>query len=145
MLPVLAGVLSARGTRAFVVRGGDGIDELTTTGPSTVYESVGGRLREFTFDPASLGLPRARPGDLAGGDAAANAEVARAILAGEAGPPRDIVLLNAAAALVVAEKAGDLEEGLAAAGASVDDGRAAAVLDRWVAVSNASAPDGDRD
>jgi anthranilate phosphoribosyltransferase len=143
MLPVVAGVLSARGTRAFVVRGGDGIDELTTTGPSTVYESGGGALREFTLDPASLGLPRARPEDLTGGDAEVNAEVARAVLAGEPGAPRDIVLLNAAAALVVAEKASDLAEGLTAAAASIDDGRAAAVLERWVAASNAPPPDAD--
>jgi anthranilate phosphoribosyltransferase len=143
MLPVVAGVLSGRGTRAFVVRGGDGIDELTTTGPSTVYESRGGALREFSLDPASLGLPRARPEDLSGGDAAANAGVARAILAGETGPGRDIVLLNAAAALVVADKAGDLADGLTAAAASIDDGRAAAVLETWVAVSNAPPPDGE--
>ena len=144
MLPVLAGVLAARGTRAFVVRGGDGIDELTTTGPSTVFESEGGTLQEFTFDPTSLGLPRARPEDLAGGDAVANAEVARSILGGAAGPPRDIVVLNAAAALVVAGKAGDMAEGLTAAASAIDDGRAAAVLGRWVEVSNASSPDGDR-
>jgi anthranilate phosphoribosyltransferase len=145
MLPVVAGVLNARGTRAFIVRGGDGIDELTTTGPSTVYESAGGALREFTLDPTSLGVQQARPEDLAGGDAAANAEIARAVLAGETGAPRDIVLLNAAAALVVAGKASDLGEGLTAAAASIDDGRAAAVLEQWIAVSNAPSPDGDRD
>jgi anthranilate phosphoribosyltransferase len=145
MLPVVAGVLAARGTRALVVRGGDGIDELTTTGPSTVFESDGGTLREFTLDPASLGLARAAPEDLAGGDAAANANVARAILGGAAGAPRDIVLLNAAAALVVAGKAAQLPDGLAAAAASIDDGRAAAVLERWVEVSSAPMPDGRGD
>lgn len=137
MLPVVAGVLAARGTRAYVVRGGDGLDELTTTGPSTVLETRDGELREHTLDPAALGLRRARPEDLAGGDAAANAEVARAVLGGAAGPARDIVLLNAAAALTVAGAAADPAEGLTVAAAAIDDGRARAVLDRWVTVSNA--------
>jgi anthranilate phosphoribosyltransferase len=102
-------------------------------------------LQEFTFDPTSLGLPRARPEDLAGGDADANAEVARSILGGAAGAPRDIVLLNAAAALVVAGMAGDLPGALTAAAASIDDGRAAGVLDRWVEVSNVATADEDHD
>jgi anthranilate phosphoribosyltransferase len=140
MLPVVAGVLAARGTRAYVVRGGDGLDELTTTGPSTVLETLDGELRETTLDPALLGLRPARPEDLTGGDAAANAEVARSVLAGTPGPARDIVLLNAAAALTVAGKAADPAEGLTLAAASIDEGRASDVLDRWVAVSNAPPP-----
>jgi anthranilate phosphoribosyltransferase len=140
MLPVVAGVLAARGTRAFVVRGGDGLDELTTTGPSTVLETLDGELRETTLDPASLGLRPARPEDLTGGDAATNAEVARSVLAGTPGPARDIVLLNAAAALTVAGKAADPAEGLALAAASIDEGRASDVLDRWLTVSNAPPP-----
>jgi anthranilate phosphoribosyltransferase len=141
MLPVVAGVLASRGTRAYVVRGGDGLDELTTTGPSRVLETRGGELHEHTLDPAALGLRPARPEDLAGGDAVANADVARSVLGGTPGPARDIVLLNAAAALTVAGTAGDPAEGLALAAASIDDGRAGAVLERWIAVSNAPAPD----
>ncbi len=138
MQPVIAGVLRDRGTRAFVVRGGDGIDEITTTGPTRVIDVGGGGEPEFQLDPAGLGLPTAEPSDLAGGDPARNAEVARSVLSGEAGPARDIVLLNAAAALTVAGTAGNLQDGLAAAAESVDSGRAAGVLDRWVEVSNAS-------
>ncbi len=137
MQPVLAGVLRDRGARAFVVRGGDGIDEITTTGPTRVID-VGGEEPEFELDPRSLGLPLAEPGDLAGGDPARNAEVARAVLGGEQGPARDIVLLNAAAALTVAGIVGGLEDGLRAAAESVDSTKAAGVLARWVEVSNAS-------
>jgi anthranilate phosphoribosyltransferase len=136
MLPVLAGVLSGRGTRAYVVRGSDGLDEITTTGPSKVYETAGGRVVERELDPATLGLAVARPADLAGADAAHNAEVARAVLGGQQGPVRDIVLLNAAAALTVAGLAADPAEGLGLAAESVDSGRAAAVLDRWIEASN---------
>jgi anthranilate phosphoribosyltransferase len=137
MLPVLAGVLAERGTRAYIFRGSDGLDELTTTGPSTVSETGPGGTREFELDPGTLGLPTASPGDLAGGDAAHNAGVARAILDGDHSPARDIVLLNAAAALHVAGLASDLADGLRISGESVDGGKAAAVLARWVEVSNA--------
>jgi anthranilate phosphoribosyltransferase len=137
MLPVLAGVLAERGTRAYIFRGSDGLDELTTTGPSTVRETGLGETREFELDPGTLGLPTASPGDLAGGDAAHNAGVARAILDGGHSPARDIVLLNAAAALHVAGLASDLADGLRISGESVDRGKAAAVLARWVEVSNA--------
>lgn len=136
MQPVLAGVLADRGTRAFVVRGADGIDEITTTGPSRVIETVAGVTTEFELDPATLGLASARPGDLAGGDPATNAAVTRAVLAGERGHARDIVLLNAAAALTVAGISPSMPEGLAAAAASIDSSRAAGVLDAWVEVSN---------
>jgi anthranilate phosphoribosyltransferase len=105
-----------------------------------VLETLDGELRETTLDPASLGLRPARPEDLTGGDAATNAEVARSVLAGTPGPARDIVLLNAAAALTVAGKAADPAEGLALAAASIDEGRASDVLDRWVTVSNAPPP-----
>jgi anthranilate phosphoribosyltransferase len=141
MLPVLAGVLAARGTRAFVVRGDDGLDEITTTGTSTVIEVDGGDVREYTLDPASLGVSPARPEDLAGGDAEANAAVARSVLSGRPGPARDIVLLNAAAALTVAAKSPDLAGGLALAADSVDEGRAAAVLERWVELSRSDPDD----
>ena len=137
MQPVLAGVLRDRGARAFVVRGGDGIDEITTTGTTRVID-VGGREPEFELDPQALGLPLAQPADLTGGDPEHNAGVARAVLGGEGGAARDIALLNAAAALTVAGIVPGLEEGLASAAESVDSGRAAGVLERWVAVSNAA-------
>ena len=121
-----------------MVRGDDGLDEITTTGTSTVIETDAGNVRDYTLDPASLGLSLARPEHLAGGDAEANAGVARSVLSGRRGPARDIVLLNAAAALTVAGKSPDLAGGLALAAASVDEGRAAAVLERWVEFSNDS-------
>lgn len=102
MGPVLAGVYAGRGEAAVVFHGGV-IDELSTTGPSTVWVAAGGEVSETTFDPAELGLPRATLDDLRGGDPAHNASVARAVLAGQPGPVRDIVLLNAAAAIVVAD------------------------------------------
>jgi anthranilate phosphoribosyltransferase len=135
MQPVLAGVLADRGTRAFVVRGGDGIDEITTTGPTQVYDVEGGAAEVRELDPESLGLPVASPEHLTGGDPDRNAEIARAVLGGERGPARDIVLLNGAAALAVAGRAADVQEGLAQAAESIDSGRAASVLDRWVEAS----------
>jgi anthranilate phosphoribosyltransferase len=139
MQPVLAGVLAERGIRAYVVRGGDGIDEITTTGPTTIYEVAEGRTDVHDLDPTALGVPVATSADLTGGDAARNAEVARSVLAGQPGPARDVVLLNAAAALTVAGRVADMGEGLAAAAESVDSGRAAALLDRWVEISSAAA------
>ncbi len=115
MLPVLAGVLAQRGTRAYVFRGIDGLDELTTTGPSTVHEVGSGDPKEFELDPPSLGLPKASAADLAGGDPEHNADVAKRVLEGEQGPARHIVLLNAAAALTVAGLSADLSEGLSRA------------------------------
>jgi anthranilate phosphoribosyltransferase len=135
MQPVLAGVLADRGTRAFVVRGGDGIDEITTTGPTQVFDVDGGATDVRQLDPVALGLRVASPGDLTGGDPVRNAEIARAVLAGEPGPARDIVLLNGGAALAVAGRAANVEEGLAQAAESIDSGRAASVLERWVEVS----------
>jgi anthranilate phosphoribosyltransferase len=152
--PAMAGkmarVLAAGGaTRALVVHGADGLDELSTTGPSLVYDwdatgaagwaggagSVAGEVVPVTVDPAALGLRPARVDELAGGDASANAGFARRVLAGEPGPHRDIVLLNAAAGLVAAGVCADLEAGLDRAAAAIDEGRAAAALERLVAVS----------
>ena len=135
MLPVVSGVLSARGTRAFVVRGRDGLDEITTTGPTEAIETGAGDPRTFTLDPAALGIPTARAEDLVGGDAQTNARIAREVLGGEGGPARDIVLLNAAAALTVAGVATDLVDGVARAADSVDSGAARRVLERWVDTS----------
>lgn len=133
-------VLRANGLeRALVVHGGDGLDELTTTGPSQVLELRDGEVRAYELDPASLGIPTATPDELRGGDAAHNARLARAVLAGEPGPHRDIVVLNAAAGLIAAGLVDDFAAGIDAAGASIDDGRAEGVLDRLVAVSQAVA------
>lgn len=132
MLPLLAQVLARRGTRAKLFRGADGLDELTTTGPSTVFEVRDGVVTEESIDPQALGLPPALPEDLRGGDAAASAAIARSVLAGEAGPRRDVVVLNAAAALEVAGRAATMAEGIDLAAASIDSGAAAATLERWV-------------
>ena len=141
MGPVLAGVYAGRNAAALVFHGG-GLDELSTTGPSTVWVAADGAVSETSFDPADLGLPRATLDDLRGGDPAHNASVARAVLAGEPGPVRDIVLLNAAAALAAdagVTRAGDLypvlADGLARAAQAVDSGAAADLLDRWIAAS----------
>ncbi|HTG47853.1 MAG TPA: anthranilate phosphoribosyltransferase, partial [Actinomycetota bacterium] len=117
--------------------GEDGLDELTTTGLSTVYDVKNGSVRETHLDPASLGLPRARAADLVGGDAQISAEIARQILDGELGPRRDVVVLNAGAALEIAGFAANLEEGMVTAARTIDDGDARATLARWVEVSNA--------
>ena len=130
-------VLEASGTtRAMVVHGHDGLDELTTTTLTTIHELRDGRVFTRELDPTSLGLARAEPDDLRGGDVATNTEAARRILDGEPGPTRDIVVLNAAAGFVVGGVADDLAEGIEAARASIDGGAAAAVLDRVVEVSN---------
>jgi anthranilate phosphoribosyltransferase len=135
-------VLAANGAQhVMVVHGSDGLDELSTTGLSKVYEyrAALGQWTSWSVDPASLGLAPAQLADLLGGDPATNAELARRVLAGEHGPHRDIVVLNAAAALVVGGGADTLSEGVARAGAAIDDGRASAGLDRLVAVSQAAA------
>lgn len=121
--------------RAWVVHGSDGLDELTVTGESHVAEWHEGRVREFTVKPADAGLKLASPAALKGGDAAENAEALRAVLGGIAGPYRDAVLLNAAAALIVAGRAGDLKEGVALAAKSIDSGAARAALDALIAIT----------
>ncbi len=138
MLPRLAEVLAGRNTRAMVFRGDDGLDELTTTTTSTVREVLSGEVLSFTLDPSQLHLPAAEPGSLAGGDAAHNAGMAKAVLQGGPGPARDVVLLNAAAALYVGGMARSMEEGLHVAAESIDAGRAADALTRWVEASNAA-------
>ena len=124
------------------MHGSDGLDELTTTGPSQVAELHGGRVRTFDVTPEQAGLPRARPEDLRGADAETNADALRALLDGVRGPYRDIVLLNAAAALVVAERAEDLAGGVARAVEAIDRGAAKAVLARLIAISNEAPPGG---
>lgn len=156
MAATMLGVLVANGARrAMVVHGADGLDELSTTGPSEVLlydEAVDGRPnadqlaawepRRVTVDPAAIGLASATVADLRGGDPAANADMVRRVLGGERGPRRDIVLLNAAAGLVVADAASDLEAGVAAAAAAVDDGRAERLLNHLVEVSQDARAEG---
>jgi anthranilate phosphoribosyltransferase len=135
MLPLMAEVLARRGVRAKLFRGEDGLDELTTTGLSTVFDVRDGEVRERHLDPADLGLRRAATADLRGGDAQESAGIAHSILAGEPGPRRDVVLLNAGAALEVAGVAGSIAEGMGLAATSIDSGSAAAVLERWAGVA----------
>ena len=133
----IAQVLKNLGSvHAWVVHGADGMDELTTTGITTVAELHGGDITVFDVTPEDAGLPRAEMAALKGGDAAHNARALRDLLHGEPGPYRDIVLLNSAAALIVAGKASGLEDGVAKAQTSIDSGRAARALDRLVAVTN---------
>ena len=139
----MARVLAARGGRALVFRGDDGLDELTTATTSSVWVVRDGEVAP-TGSTRRRSASRRRPPDaLRGGSPAVNADVFRRVLGGERGPVRDAVLLNAAAALAAFdERAGRLHDalaaGLARAAAAVDDGRAAALLERWVAVSQAA-------
>jgi anthranilate phosphoribosyltransferase len=142
MAEVIARVLAARGSSALVFHGGDGLDELTTTTTSAVWLVHGPAVAATELDPADLGIARARPQDLRGGDAAHNAAVVRSVLGGDAGPVRDIVLLNAAAALAADAGVGQPEDllrvlsgGLARAAEAIDSGAAGALLDRWVKAS----------
>jgi anthranilate phosphoribosyltransferase len=138
--PVVAAVLADRGVDAWVFRGDDGLDELTTTTTSTLWTAHGGQVAETTVDPKAFGIPPATIEDLRGGDAAHNAEVVHRLLGGEQGAIRDAVLLNAGAALAVHDSPGApveeaLAAGLAKAAEAVDSGAARATLDRWVAAS----------
>ncbi len=140
LAPVVAEVFAGRGASVLVVRGDDGLDELTTTTTSTVWVVGGGEVRRETLDPAGFGVPVATREDLRGGDPATNAAVFRSVLAGDRGPVRDAVLLNAAGALVAFD--GPAESLVAAfpgaverAAAAVDSGAAASLLQRWVDLS----------
>jgi anthranilate phosphoribosyltransferase len=147
-VPLVVGVFQTRGATALVYRGDDGIDKLTTTGHSHIWEVSRGFVTEHDLNPAELGIPTANIADLLGADPAHNASVARGVLAGEKGAVRDIVLLNAAAGMCAFELANDpdlarvpilerLARGIDVAGETVDSGRAAAKLDEWVAATNA--------
>jgi anthranilate phosphoribosyltransferase len=140
----IVGALQELGAeRALVFYGHDGLDELTVTTTSTVHELHGGDVRVYDVDPLDFGIDHADRGALAGGDAAGNADVAHKVFAGSSGPIRDIVVLNAAAALVVADLADDLAAGVELAGTILDDGRAAATLDAFVRVSVAARESGE--
>jgi anthranilate phosphoribosyltransferase len=122
--------------RAWVVHGADGLDEISTTGYTKVSECRGGAVNTFYVHPADFGLPKASPAQLRGGDAPANAAIARRVLDGEQGAARDIVLLNAAASLLIAERVGSIEDGIGQAAAAIDEGRAAKVLEMLAHTSN---------
>ena len=122
--------------RAWVVHGFDGLDELTTTGPSFVAELKDGAVRTFEVSPDEAGIDLASPDDLKGGDPDTNAEALNAVLDGKPGPYRDVVLYNTAAALLIADKASDLKDGVAQATAAIDDGEARKTLDQLVAITN---------
>jgi len=137
----MAQVLGRLGSeRVWVVNGSDGLDEITTTGPTHVAELNDGVVKTFTVSPDEVGLPRAEPAALKGGDAEYNAARLTLLLNGEKGPYRDIAVLNAGAALLVAGKAPDLKSGMAQAAAALDDGRAKAVLARMVSISHEAPP-----
>jgi anthranilate phosphoribosyltransferase len=145
-VPLITGVFRTRGATALVFRGDDGLDELTTTGHSRVWEITRGDVHEHDLDPRDLDIPLADIDDLLGADPAHNAGVVRRVLAGEGGPVRDIVLLNAAAGIVayrLFQDAGQAQRAIVErlaearddAAAAVDDGRARAKLDEWVATT----------
>lgn len=145
-VPLITGVFRTRGATALVFRGDDGLDELTTTGHSRIWEVTRGDVHEHDLDPRDLGIPLAELDDLLGGTPDHNAEILRRTLAGETGAVRDIVLLNAAAGIVAYELSQDasqvqypilerLRSGFDRAAAAVDDGRASAKLDAWIGAS----------
>ena len=146
-VPLITGVFRTRGATALVFRGDDGLDELTTTGHSRIWEVSRGDIHEHDLDPRDLGIPLADIDDLLGGEPAHNARVVRRVLEGERGPVRDIVLLNAAAGMVayrLFRDAGQVQrpiverlgEAMADAAAAVDDGRGIKTLDTWIDVTS---------
>jgi anthranilate phosphoribosyltransferase len=142
----MAGVFAQRGVAAWVFRGDDGLDELTTTTTSQLWAVEGGRVRQLEVDPRRYGFPSATAADLRGGDVQVNAQVVRDLVDGARGPVRDAVVLNAGAALAVYAGAADdpleaLAAGIAQAQESLDGGAARSALDRWVDASrSAGAP-----
>ncbi|MCU1414878.1 MAG: trpD [Microbacteriaceae bacterium] len=147
-VPLIVGVFRTRGATALVFRGDDGLDELTTTGHSHIWEVSRGSVTEHDLEPLELGIPRADIADLLGGDAELNASIARSVLAGQAGPVRDIVLLNAAAGLVAFDLAKDpaqlqvsivqrFRDKIAVAAEAIDSGAATAKLEQWAKATQA--------
>jgi anthranilate phosphoribosyltransferase len=136
----MIGVLQRLGREfAFVFHGSDGLDELTTSGTSSIHRLKDGEITHAEFTPSDFGVARAELADLAGGDAAENAAIIRAVLSGEPGPKRDIALINAAAAIVAAGLAEGFADGIEAAAESIDSGAAAAVLAAAIAVGQTDA------
>jgi anthranilate phosphoribosyltransferase len=135
---LLARALMLLGTvRAWVVHGADGIDELTTTGYTKVSECRDGSVNTFYLHPTDVGLPKSPSGALQGGDAQDNARIITRVLAGEKGPARDVVLLNAGAALFIAGAVSSLRDGIARAADAIDRGDATRTLDRLISISTA--------
>ncbi|MEE2698901.1 MAG: anthranilate phosphoribosyltransferase [Pseudomonadota bacterium] len=122
---------------SWVVHGSDGLDELTTTGISHVAQLKDNKIKTFQVSPEDAGIKVSKPEDLKGGDAKFNAKALSALLDGEPGPYRDIVIYNAAGALIVAGKTDNLKSGAAIAAAAIDDGKSRAVLDNWISITNA--------
>jgi len=140
-LDTIAGALARLGAvKALVVSSADGLDEMSTSGTTRVVEVDGQDLHSYEVSPEDVGLPRARPEDLAGGTPDRNAETTRRIFDGEPGPQRDLAVLNAGGAIYVAGRADSLEDGVRAAEAAIDDGRASATLERLVDMTRELAP-----
>jgi anthranilate phosphoribosyltransferase len=139
MLDTMAAALARLGVvRALVVSSADGLDELSTSAPTQVVEVNGDRIDRYTVSPADCGLSESPPGAVAGGEPEHNARITRAILAGEAGPPRDLAVLNAGAAIYAAGRAESIPAGVALAGEAVDAGAAARTLEAYVRVTQAA-------
>jgi anthranilate phosphoribosyltransferase len=130
--------------RAWVVHGADGIDEISTAGYTKISECRQGSVNTFYLHPADVGLPKTSLSALKGGDAQDNARMIRRVLDGERGAPRDVVLLNAGAGLLIAGQAPTVQEGIACAARAIDSGAAAKTLDRLIAMSTEELPEGAR-
>lgn len=140
----MAEALKLLGTeRALVVHGCDGLDEITVTGATKIAELKDGTIKEYYIDTADLGITKAKPAELAGGDASYNAGIIRSVLAGEKGPHRDITVINAAAAIYVAKLADDIKEGMTIAEEMIDSGLAAAKLEELCNFTEAAASAGE--
>jgi len=137
LLPMVEVLQTLGSTRVIAVHGSDGLDEITTTGPTEIVSLENGVISHSVISPEDFGLRLAKPDELKGGDAAHNANALRAVLEGEKSAYRDIALLNAAAGILIAGKASSIEEGLTLAANSIDTGKALATLNRLIAVSNA--------
>jgi anthranilate phosphoribosyltransferase len=137
LVPMAAEALARLGVkRAFVVHGEDGLDEITTTGPTRVAEVRNGNVTERKLEPADFGVEESRRDDLSGGDREENALIVRRILEGAHGPRPDVVVVNAAAALVAAGRAEDFREGVAQARGAIESGAALAKLEQFIELSN---------
>ncbi|WIJ27102.1 anthranilate phosphoribosyltransferase [Devosia sp. RR2S18] len=134
--PVAAALLANRAIKAWVVHSSEGLDELSTSGPNFVAQIVDGDLRSFELHPEQIGLPLTDPKDLLGGTPEENAQAIRALFDGAPGAYRETVLLNAGAAIFVADRVGSIEDGIAVASTIIDEGKAKGTLARLVAVSN---------
>lgn len=134
----IAEVLNILGTKRAMVVHGDGYDEITTTGITQVSEVNDGQVRSYSLDPTSFGFPKADAASLFGGDSSHNARIIRSVLSGEDGPRRDIVILNAAAAIYLGDKAGSIADGIKSAERSIDSGRALDKLENLILLSGGS-------